>query len=246
MSRFWKDMSDYSQPKTSDLKRRVSSAKTVARRKGKVLHPIVVEGREIVKNWWGRAWCENLERYADFENRIERGRRYLKTGAVIDLNIEKAKVIAKVQGTRKTPYKVEVRISPLSEEKCQSIMAKCNKKLANIEALLMGNFPDEMAELFKGKEGLFPTPNEISFNCSCPDWALMCKHVAAVLYGVGVRLDEEPKLFFTLRGIDVDYFIDVALETKVEQMLSNSEFLDKKSSRILDEKQLKELFGQLL
>ena len=116
-------------------------------------------------------------------------------GSVIDLKIQKGKILARVQGSRKTPYKVEIRISPLSEKKCQDILSRCGKKLENLEALLGGNFPDEMKELFQGKGGLFPEPREISFNCSCPDWALMCKHVAAALYGVGARLDENPLLF---------------------------------------------------
>ena len=161
---------------------------------------------------------------------------------MIDLKIQKGKILARVQGTRKTPYKVEIRISPLSEERCQDILERCGRKLENLEALTGGNFPDDMKELFRGKGGLFPEPREISFNCSCPDWALMCKHVAAALYGVGARLDENPLLFFELRGIDVGRFIDVALENRVEAMLSNA---DKKSVRIMENTDLGKLFGVL-
>lgn len=145
-----------------------------------------------------------------------------------------------VQGTRKAPYKIEIRISPLSEEKCQSIIQKCGRKMENIEQLMSGNFPVEMQELFQGKDGFFPTPKEISFQCSCPDWALMCKHVSAVLYGVGVRLDEQPLLFFELRGIDVGRFIDVTLANKVEEMLANE---GKPSDRIIDEADIRGVFG---
>lgn len=246
MSKYWDDLNYYTQPGSSQLKKNAAASKKKASKKGKILNPIIVQGRVIAKHWWGKAWCENLERYADYGNRIDRGKRYVRTGTVIDLNMEKGKITAKVQGSRKIPYKVEIRISPLSEEKCQKIMTKCNKKLGNIEALLTGNFPKEMQELFKEKDGLFPSPKEIGFHCSCPDWALMCKHVAAALYGVGVRLDEEPMLFFTLRGIDMESFIDVALENKVEQMLVNSECIDNKNSRILDEVSQKELFGDLI
>ena len=161
---------------------------------------------------------------------------------MIDLKIQKGKILARVQGTRKTPYKVEIRISPLSEERCQDILERCGRKLENLEALTEGNFPDDMKELFRGKGGLFPEPREISFNCSCPDWALMCKHVAAALYGVGARLDENPLLFFELRGIDVGRFIDVALENRVEAMLANA---DKKSGRIMEDTDLGKLFGVL-
>lgn len=246
MSRYWDDFSIYSQPETSKLKKNASESKKKATKKGKVLNPIVVTTRAIVKKWWGKAWCENLERYADYENRIDRGKRYVRTGTVIDLKIENGKVLAKVQGSRKTPYNVSVRISPLSEEKCQSIMQRCGRKLENLESLLEGDFPMDMQELFKEKDGLFPTPREISFDCSCPDWAIMCKHVAAVLYGVGVRLDENPALFFALRGIDMDRFIDTTLGNKVEQMIANSQNIEKRSNRIIGDHVLKDIFGDLM
>lgn len=246
MGRYWEDMSRYAQPNSSELKKNAKASQSKAIKKGTAVNPIIVQGRKIVQNWWGCAWCENLEKYADYENRLDRGKRYVRAGTVIDLKIERGKVAARVQGSRKTPYKVEIRISPLSEEKCQSIISKCNKKLRNLEALMSGNFPEEMAELFKEKGGLFPSPNEISFNCSCPDWALMCKHVAAALYGVGVRLDEEPMLFFTLRGIEMEHFIDVALENKVEQMLKNADKIGTNPSRLLEIESQKELFGGLL
>ena len=155
--------------------------------------------------------------------------------------IKKGKIQARVQGTRRTPYKVEIRISPLSEEKCQAIIKKCGRKLDNLEKLLTGDFPEEMSELFQSKDGLFPAPKEISFTCSCPDWALMCKHVAAALYGVGARLDENPLLFFELRGIDVGHFIDITLANKVEAMLANAGNV---SSRMMDDSAAK-LFGVL-
>ena len=188
------------------------------------------------------AWYNNLEQYADYESRLDRGKRYVRNGSVIDLKIQKGKITARVQGTRKVPYKVEIRISPLSEGKCQAIIQKCGRKIENMEKLLSGNFPEEMQELFQGKDGLFPTPKEISFSCSCPDWALMCKHVAAALYGVGVRLDDQPLLFFELRGIDIGRFIDVTLSNKVEAMLANE---NKPSDRIMADDDITELFGVL-
>ena len=243
MSRYWNTVS-YSQPDTGQLRRNSEATRKKEAKKGNVLEPVTVQGRNIVKSWWGKAWCSNLEQYADYESRLDRGKRYVRTGAVLDLKIQKGKILARVQGTRKTPYKIEIRISPLSEEKCQNIIEKCGRKLENVEKLLEGNFPEEMQELFQGKDGLFPTPKEISFNCSCPDWALMCKHVAATLSGVGVRLDEQPLLFFELRGIEVDRFIDVTLANKVEAMLANE---GKPSSRIIDEDDygINELFGVL-
>lgn len=241
MGNYW-ETGNYNQPNAAELKRNAADSRKKEKKKGNVLEPVAVQGRTIVRNWWGKAWCDNLEQYADYESRLDRGKRYVRAGAVIDLKIQKGKILARVQGTRKVPYKVEIRISPLSEEKCQSIIEKCGSKIENMEELLNGNFPVQMQELFQGKDGLFPTPREISFNCSCPDWALLCKHVAAALYGVGVRLDEQPLLFFELRGIDIGHFIDVTLANKVEAMLANE---GKPSDRIIADEDIRELFGVL-
>jgi len=239
MSKYW-DGGTYSQPAASELKRKSEASRKSAEKKGKTLEPVVIQGRTIARSWWGKAWCANLERYADFESRLDRGKRYVRTGAVIDLKLDKGKIQARVQGSRKTPYKVEIRISPLSEERCQEIIAACGRKVENLEKLLAGDFPEELKELFTQKNGLFPAPKEISFSCSCPDWALMCKHVAAALYGVGARLDQDPSLFFTLRGIEMGRFIDVAIANRVELMLQNAA---RPSGRIIEEGAVRELFG---
>ena len=239
MSRYWED-GCYSQPTTSELKRKSEASRVSAEKKGKRLEPVVIRGRNIAKSWGGRAWCDNLERYADYESRLSRGKRYVKTGAVIDLSITKGRIQAKVQGSRKTPYKVELRISPLSEERCQEILQKCGKRVETLEKLLAGDFPEELKELFTQRGGLFPSSREISFSCSCPDWALMCKHVAAVLYGIGARLDENPSLFFELRGIEMGRFIDVAIASRVERMLKNA---GQTSGRTIDERDIRGLFG---
>ena len=239
MSRYWEE-GFYSQPTTSELKRKSEASRVSAEKKGKRLEPVVIQGRKIAKSWWGRAWCDNLERYADYESRLSRGKRYVKTGAVIDLSITKGRIQAKVQGSRKTPYKVEIRISPLSEERCQEILQKCGKRVETLEKLLSGDFPEELKELFTQRGGLFPSSREISFSCSCPDWALMCKHVAAVLYGIGARLDENPSLFFELRGIEMGRFIDVAIANRVERMLKNA---GRTSGRTMDEGDIRGLFG---
>ena len=242
MSRYWSEV-NYSQPSIAELRKRISETNNAAKKKGRQYDPVKpISGRKITNSWWGQAWCENLEKYADYGSRLERGRRYVRNGTVIDLKIRKGKIEAKVQGTRSTPYKVEIRISPLSEERCQEIIEQCGRRIENMESLIQGEFPEELKELFTGKDGLFPMPKEISFNCSCPDWALMCKHVAATMYGIGVRLDENPFYFFELRGIDADKFIGVALENKVESMLKNAK---KPSARIIENADLTKLFGVL-
>ena len=155
------------------------------------------------------------------------------------MKISEGKVLARVQGTRKTPNKVEVKTSPLKEGLCQEIIEQCSSRLENIEKVMSGDFPDDMKELFTREGGLFPSPRELSFSCSCPDWALMCKHVAAALYGIGARFDEDPMLFFKLRSIDVDKFIDITLNDRVESMIANA---DKPNDRIITEN-VSELFG---
>lgn len=240
MSRYWDNESYYSQPKTGQLKKNAKDTVKREKAKGRKMEPVVIQGRKIANSWWGQAWCHNLERYADFESRLDRGKRYVRTGAVVDLKIQKGKVAARVQGRRKTPYKIEVYISPLSEERCQYAISQCERKIENLELLLQGGFPEELKELFICDEGLFPSQREISFHCSCPDWALMCKHVAAVLYGIGAKFDENPLLFFELRGIDVEKFIDVTLENRIERMLENA---DAPSERIIAGEDWEGLFG---
>lgn len=241
MSRnYWNVGTDFAQPDTAQLKRNASYTLQKEKKNGKVMEPVLIQGRKIVTSWWGQAWCDNLERYADYESRLERGKRYVRTGAVVDLKIQKGRVLSRVQGRRKTPYKIEIRISPLSEERCQYAISACEEKIENLERLLKGDFPEELKELFLGEKGLFPSPKEIGFTCSCPDWALMCKHVAAVLYGIGAKFDENPLLFFELRGIDVDRFVDVALASHVDKMLEHADVC---SGRVIEDERWKELFG---
>lgn len=230
----------YPQPTEAQLKRNAANTAKTAAAKGTTLHPVILSGRTIAKSWWGKAWCKNLEQYADYDTRLPRGQRYVRSGAVLDLQLQKGKILARVQGSRKTPYKVEIRISPLSEARCQQIMDRCSMRADTLENLLSGTFPETMKDVFLGEGGLFPTPREISFQCSCPDWAVMCKHVAAALYGVGARLDEDPTLFFSLRGIDTGRFVDVVIANRIESMLSN---VNKPSSRILQDTAAADLFG---
>ena len=183
MARYWNEM-NYPQPTEEELKENAKNTRKKAAAKGQTLHPIVIKSRQIANSWWGKAWCQNLERYADFDTRLPRGRRYVRTGAVIDLQIKKGKIQARVQGTRKTPYKVEIRISPLSERRIEEITGKCETRVETLDQLVNGDFPKELKDVFLEDGGLFPEPREISFSCSCPDWAVMCKHVAASLYGV--------------------------------------------------------------
>lgn len=159
----------------------------------------------------------------------------------MDLQIVKGKVKARVQGTRKTPYKVEINISPLKEEVCDNIIEKCSSQIQNLQELVNGQFPESLKEIFLSENGLFPSQREISFNCSCPDWALMCKHVAAVLYGIGTKLDENPFLFFELRGIDVNKLVDVTIKDHVDSLLEHANMPP--TDRVMDDSCIETLFG---
>jgi uncharacterized Zn finger protein len=187
----------------SAVERRRNAERTldVLRRRGAQLSPVVVEGRGIARTFWGKAWCENLERYSDFANRLPRGRSYVRSGAVVDLQITPATVAALVSGTE--VYRVKVNVAAVPSPRWAAICRDCAGEIDSVVALLQGRLSERMmSRLFDRTGGLFPAPREIAFTCSCPDRATMCKHVAAVLYGIGARLDREPELLFVLRKVD--------------------------------------------
>jgi uncharacterized Zn finger protein len=171
------------------------------RKKGHPVSPVVIEGRSIARTYWGKAWCDNLERYSDFSNRVPRGRTYVRNGSVVDLQIAPGEVSALVSGS--DIYKVAVKVAAVPKARWTSICTDCAGAIDSLVELLQGRFSNGVMErICQRKTGLFPAPAEIQFSCSCPDWASMCKHVAAVLYGTGARLDEQPELLFKLRKID--------------------------------------------
>jgi len=211
------------------------------RKKDPDISPIVIEGRKIAQTWWGMAWNKNLESYADYSNRIGRGRSYVINGAVIDLRITPGAATALVQGSQSAPYRIDIKIDPLSQKTWAAITKKCSHKLSSVEELVSGKFPEEFAEMFTSKgDGLFPSPKEIHFNCSCPDWASMCKHVAASLYGIGARFDQDPTLFFLLRNIDFKELLKKSVDEKMRNMLKNA---NKVTTRVITDIDTQVLFG---
>lgn len=228
-------------PYVSVAKQQTMAEKAIkaAKKKGIIYEPVIAKGRNFCSSWWSQAWCDNLEQYSDYENRLPRGRSYLRNGLVIDLQISKGEIRAKVQGKTSKPYNIVVCIDPLKKEAVERIQQRCEFGITSLDALINGEFPRELQDLFTSKEGLFPTPREIHFDCSCPDGAYLCKHIAAVMYGVAVRLDEKPLLFFELRGIDPQSLVEKAIENRLELMLKNK---DRPSSRIL-QGDVSDLFG---
>jgi len=183
-------------------KRRQAERKLAKLKKqGRSVAPVRIEGRTITKSFWGKSWCVNLERYSDYENRLPRGRTYVRNGSVIDLQIAKGEISAMVAGSEL--YQIKIAIAPVTRARWKSICRDCAGTVDSLVELLQGRLAKGvMDRVCREGDGLFPSPTEIKLSCSCPDWADMCKHVAAALYGVGARLDEKPQLLFVLRDVD--------------------------------------------
>jgi uncharacterized Zn finger protein len=193
-------------------KRQAASRAAKLKKQGHPVEPVAITGRNIANSFWGIAWCENLERYSDYASRLPRGRSYVRNGAVIDLQIGKGQVTATVSGT--DLYAVKITIEPVTSTRWKAVCKDCSGAIDSLVELLQGHLAKGVMErVCRQGDGLFPAPREIKLSCDCPDWADMCKHVAAVLYGVGARLDEKPELLFLLRGVDERELIAGAGET---------------------------------
>ncbi len=178
------------------------------RKKGLDIQPVEIEGRKIARTFWGEGWCDHLESFSDYENRLPRGRTYVRNGSVCHLEITEGTIKAMVSGSEL--YNVNVSIKKLPRKKWKDVKGRCAGQIGSLLELLLGRLSKSVMSVVTDRnKGLFPLPREISLNCSCPDWAIMCKHVAAVLYGVGARLDEKPELLFLLRGVDHEELISV-------------------------------------
>ena len=181
------------------------------RKQGHAVSPIVIDGRTIAKTFWGKAWCENLESYSDYANRLPRGRTYVRNGSVVHLEIKPGKITALVSGSEL--YTVEINISALPHAHWKCVKDRCAGQIGSLVELLQGKLSKSVMEVVtQHGGGLFPKPAEIEMKCSCPDWAGMCKHVAAVMYGIGARLDQKPELLFLLRKVDHLELIEGAVD----------------------------------
>ncbi len=225
-------------PYVSVAKRRAEAEKVAAKAKksGQDLQPVRIGGRAIASTFWGKAWCDNLEAYSDYENRLPRGRTYVHNGSVIDLKIEPGKVRAQVMGS--SLYQIEIGIAAVQDTQWKSLAKECTGSIASLVELLQGKLSKAVMEhICQPKTGLFPVPTDINLACSCPDWATMCKHVAAVLYGVGARLDAQPELLFTLRQVDANELVTQATEVSVTTQKAPSR------GKVLDDTLLADVFG---
>lgn len=227
----WKPYVPVAQRRAKALKK----IKTL-QKKGLDVQPINLENRKIVNTFWGKSWCEHIESFSDYENRLPRGRTYVRNGSVCHLSIEKGKISAIVSGS--DLYNIEISIKPLPPEKWSEIKKKCSGQIGSIVELLSGRLSDSVMNVVcDQQQGLFPLPREINVSCSCPDWASMCKHVAAVLYGVGSRLDHSPEQLFLLRGVNHEELIDIS------STISKAIEKGKTTSKRIADSSLEDIFG---
>ena len=215
---------------------RAVSAMEKMRKKGASIQPVRIEGRKIAHTFWGQAWCEHLEKFSDYSNRLPRGRAYVRNGSVCHLDVQKGMIAAKVSGS--SLYDVNITIKALPKDKWNGVRARCAGQVGSLLELLQGRLSSQVMALVTDRDkGLFPLPKEIDLDCSCPDWADMCKHVAAVLYGTGARLDAKPELLFLLRGVDHQELISAE---SAKSVVAKS---PAKKGRLLDKSRLSDVFG---
>jgi len=233
-------MADYGgwNPYVPVAERRKQAEQLVAKalKAGKTLSPIAPYRGAIAKTFWGKAWCDNLEHYSDYASRLPRGRTYVRNGSVIDLQISTGRIRAQVMGS--SLYEIQIDVTACPAKQWRALSAECASSVDSMVELLQGRLSAAvMGRICKPDSGLFPAPKDIKLGCNCLDWATMCKHVAAVLYGVGARLDQQPELLFTLRGVDP---ADLVNSTGVS--LSGSGGAPA-SGKVLDNVDLGDVFG---
>jgi len=231
---------EFYRPYVPVARRRAEAARQMSklRKKGRKIEPIeAFRGNRIAKSFWGQAWCRHLESYGDYENRLPRGRTYVRNGSVCHLSVSSGRVEAFVYGSEL--YKTAIRVDPLPPRKWAALKRQCSGKIGTLLELLQGKLSDEvMAVVTDPSDGLFPSPKEIRLDCSCPDYADLCKHLAAVLYGVGVRLDDQPELLFLLRGVDHSELVAADLDQTLASAPDASS-----SRRRLDAASIADVFG---
>jgi uncharacterized Zn finger protein len=225
-------------PYVSVASRRRQAEKRLAklRKNGTQVDPVKIQGRAIAASFWGKSWCVNLERYSDYATRLPRGRSYVRNGCVLDLQIRKGRIAAMVAGS--SVYNIEISIAPVAAMRWKAICRDCAGSIDSLIELLQGRFAKNvMDRVCREGDGLFPSPREIKLSCDCPDWADMCKHVAAVLYGVGARLDREPRLLFVLRGVDENQLLAGAGRGLSSMRAAPA------AAKVIDNREVEALFG---
>ncbi len=207
--------------------RRKNAAKEVAKlqKKGTAISPVEITGRKIAESFWGKAWCDHLESFSDYANRLPRGRTYVRNGSVVHLEIRTGEIEAIVSGS--CLYRISITVTPVAAAKWKTLCKKCAGGIGSLIELLQAKLSDQvMTHISARDHGLFPSPKEIKMKCSCPDSAGLCKHLAATLYGVGNRLDHHPALLFLLRSVDSADLISQASDASSLHSLAGTQDID--------------------
>ena len=223
----------------AELRKQATKKMSSLKKQGLNIQPVEIQGRKIARTFWGESWCQHLESFSDYANRLPRGRTYVRNGSVCHLNISSGEITAIVSGSEL--YDVKIKINSLPRDKWSAVKERCAGKIGSLLELLQGKLSHSVMSVVTHKsQGIFPQPAEINLDCSCPDWATMCKHVAAVLYGVGARLDEQPALLFLLRAVDHEELIaaDAIAATKLQRKTGKAE-----KQRQIAESDLGDIFG---
>jgi uncharacterized Zn finger protein len=223
-------------PVAQRRRRSESEAKKLLK-KGQTLAPVQISGRAIATTFWGKSWCDHVEGHCDYSNRLPRGRTYARNGSVVDLQIAKGKVTALVSGS--SLYRINISISPLESSRWKHLCSRCASSIHSLIDLMRGKLsPEVIRRLTDPKAGMFPKSGELKLSCSCPDGAYLCKHLAAVLYGIGHRLDHSPELLFVLRGVNQSDLVALSIDNA---RLGESIGLDQAST--IADADLSEMFG---
>ena len=160
-------------------------------------------------NWWARRWIEAMEQLVDAA-RLQRGRSYAREGQVLNFQETPIGIEARVQGSRQQPYKVTMQVTPLSDEEWEMVVDAMSEQALFTAKLLAGEMPENIEDAFQAAGvSLFPDKvGDLTTDCSCPDWANPCKHVAATHYILGDRFDDDPFLLFRMRGRTMEQILE--------------------------------------
>jgi uncharacterized Zn finger protein len=237
MSDYHYDTEEDGLTSVKDLRQRAAFFAKKLGDEGVRLTPVKSAKKSISSSFWGQAWNRNLNHYSMFANQLAPGRTFLRNGAVIDLCVEKGTIRGLVAA--QSLCEVAVKARPVDTARWARLVERCSGSVRSLTDLMSGKLPEEtLAAITDESAGLFPEPEEITFSCSCPDWTDVCVHVAAVLYGFSLRLDEEPALLFTLRSTDPADLISSATDKFVSDVAAVSDPMVES-----DMHQLEDLFG---
>ncbi len=244
MARYSRYSSFYSYESVSEKKSKAKKTIAQLRKRNPDIAPVEISGRTIAVSWWGKAWNNNIEAYADFRNRLARGKSYLTHGCVVDLQITEGIIIAKVIGSGRNLYNCRITIDPMNKSNWRNIKKLVSGKISSLTELMAGKFPQELDAALSAKaNGLFPAPKEFHPHCDCPDSAKFCKHLAAVIYGIGNRLDSRPELLFSLRGVDSKELIAEVVTEHKDNLIAKAAKVKSRRKMNLNDKKLAKLFG---